>query len=224
MTAHVEGFTVPPHSGWQSRPMEHYWQDIPGGFWYLSAYMKLLEDLPKDRTTIWAEVGVFHGQSIAWLGVEDNNRIARGEPPIIIHAIDNFAGWPGVAQGEELRESFTFNTARIATALNQCCGGECKTHGAFHVTAKPSVEAAAQFPDEYFDVVWIDADHTYEGCKADIAAWFPKVRPGGFIGGDDWAYPGVRMATIEAFPNVLDIGSGERFQAPWPWWLVRREG
>lgn len=201
MTAHVEGFTIP-------RPMEHYWQEIPGGFWYLSAYMKLLEDLPKDRPSTLVEVGVFHGQSLAWLGVEVLNR----NLPVTIHAVDNFAGWPGVAQGDELRESFTFHTARIAERLGD----------RFVVHAKPSVEAAQQFPDSYFDVVWIDADHTYEGCKADIAAWWPKVRAGGFIGGDDWAYPGVRMATIERFPNVLDIGSGERFQAPWPWWLVQK--
>lgn len=202
MTAHVEGFTVP-------RPMEHYWQTIDGGFWYLSAYMKLLEDLPKDRPTTFVEVGVFQGQSLAWLGVEVLNRGL----PVTIHAVDNFAGWPGVPQGDELRELFTFNTARIAEALGE----------RFVVHAKPSVEAAAEFADNSLDVVWIDADHTYEGCKADIAAWWPKVRPGGFIGGDDWAYPGVRMATIEAFPNVLDIGSGERFSAPWPFWIVKRE-
>lgn len=199
---HVEGFTI-------ARPLEHYWKSIDGGAWYVeSAYAKLLEDIPKDRPVTWVEVGVFQGQSLAWLGVE----VANKNLPVTIHAVDTFQGWPGVPQGEELRELFTFNTARIAEALGE----------RFVVHAKPSVEAAAEFADGSLDVVWVDADHTYEGCKQDIAAWWPKVRAGGFIGGDDWAYPGVRMATIEAFPHILDIGSGERFQAPWPWWLVQK--
>lgn len=44
------------------------------------------------------------------------------------------------------------------------------------------------FPDEYFDVVYVDADHTFEGCYRDLVDWYPKVKKGGVILGDDyWA-------------------------------------
>lgn len=201
MTAHVEGFTVPK--------FEHYYEGIDGGMWYKNASDLLLDQLPTDRPSHWVEVGVLYGRSIAYLGIE----IANRGLPVTLHAVDNFQGWPGVHQGDELRELFTFNTVKVAEALGD----------RFVIHAKPSVEAAATFPDASLAVVWIDADHTYEGCKADIAAWWPKVRVGGHLGGDDWAYPGVRMASIEAFPNTLDVGSGERLSAPWPWWLTRRE-
>lgn len=67
---------------------------------------------------------------------------------------------------------------------------------------KPSLEAAAEFEDGSLDFVFIDADHSYEGCKADIEAWAPKVRSGGLIAGHDYnkhAFPGVVQAVREAF-------------------------
>lgn len=41
-------------------------------------------------------------------------------------------------------------------------------------------------PDSSLDFVYVDANHTYEHCLADIKAWLPKVKPGGYIGGHDY--------------------------------------
>jgi len=49
-----------------------------------------------------------------------------------------------------------------------------------------SQDAAAQFPDEYFDWVYIDANHGYDSAKEDIALWWPKVKKGGFLAGHDY--------------------------------------
>lgn len=71
----------------------------------------------------------------------------------------------------------------------------------------PSVEAARYVDDGLADFVFIDASHSYKAVKADIAAWAPKVREGGWLGGHDLhsAYPGVQQAVAEAFPyDVLD--------------------
>ena len=65
-----------------------------------------------------------------------------------------------------------------------------------------TVEAARHVPDGTLDFVFIDADHTYEGCKRDIEAWLPKVRSGGMISGHDYNWPSVRQAVDEAFPTV----------------------
>jgi predicted O-methyltransferase YrrM len=48
-----------------------------------------------------------------------------------------------------------------------------------------SKAASEQFPDHSFDLIFIDADHTYEGVLADLHAWYSKVRPGGIICGHD---------------------------------------
>jgi hypothetical protein len=49
-----------------------------------------------------------------------------------------------------------------------------------------SGEAAKQFSDGHFDIVFLDADHSYEGCASDIQAWAPKVKSGGWLGGHDF--------------------------------------
>jgi len=49
-----------------------------------------------------------------------------------------------------------------------------------------SSEVAKQFEDGYFDFIYIDADHRYEGILKDITAWYPKLVPGGLFGGHDY--------------------------------------
>lgn len=72
-----------------------------------------------------------------------------------------------------------------------------------------SVDAAQRFSDagEVFDVVYLDAGHDYDNIRADIAAWWPLVKPGGILSGHDYldatvadGYPadfGVKTAVTE---------------------------
>jgi hypothetical protein len=64
------------------------------------------------------------------------------------------------------------------------------------VLRKRSVDAAREVADGSLDFVFIDGDHSYEGVRADIAAWRGKVKPGGLLGGHDYASP--------KFPGVAD--------------------
>ena len=68
---------------------------------------------------------------------------------------------------------------------------------------------AAHVPDRSLDFVFIDADHSYAGCRRDIMAWLPKVRPGGVIGGHDYNRPDkgdVTRAVQECFPGTFEAG------------------
>lgn len=73
------------------------------------------------------------------------------------------------------------------------------------IVRSDSVSAASQVEDSSLDFVFIDADHSYEGCKADIDAWSPKVRKGGIISGHDYnpKWPGVIKAVDERFDTKL---------------------
>lgn len=55
-----------------------------------------------------------------------------------------------------------------------------------HIFREYTFDAAKHFPDNYFDLIYIDADHTYEGCRRDLEEWYPKVKKGGFFLGDDY--------------------------------------
>lgn len=48
-----------------------------------------------------------------------------------------------------------------------------------------SQDAARQFTDETLDLCYIDGNHAYEFVMQDIQAWYPKVRRGGLLCGDD---------------------------------------
>lgn len=61
---------------------------------------------------------------------------------------------------------------------------------------------ASQYPDEYFDIVYVDADHEYNGCKKDIESWLPKIKKGGYMVGHDYfRAEGVKKAVNEIFSN-----------------------
>ena len=40
---------------------------------------------------------------------------------------------------------------------------------------------AVRWDDGLVDMVFIDGDHSYEGCKGDILAWKPRLKPGGIL-------------------------------------------
>ncbi len=64
----------------------------------------------------------------------------------------------------------------------------------------PSLRACGLFADENVWAVLLDADHSEESVAADIAAWWPKVTPGGLMGGDDYhVFPGVKAAVDARF-------------------------
>jgi predicted O-methyltransferase YrrM len=52
------------------------------------------------------------------------------------------------------------------------------------------------------DVLFIDGDHSYEGCSTDMKAWMPFVRPGGWVAFHDSSEEGVDRAIRELFPKL----------------------
>lgn len=80
-----------------------------------------------------------------------------------------------------------------------------------------SVPAAELIPDGYLDLCFVDADHTYDAVKADLAAWLPKVKKGGWISGHDYNHPefpewGVKRAVDEfAASHGLTIETGGNY-------------
>ena len=74
----------------------------------------------------------------------------------------------------------------------------------FTLVEKSSVEAASWLDDASLDFVFIDADHSYDAVRADIKAWTPKLRDGGWMTGHDYdpeRFPGVVRAVEERFPE-----------------------
>ncbi len=80
---------------------------------------------------------------------------------------------------------------------------------------KDSVETARDFPDENFDLIFIDGDHTVDGAYRDLSAWHPKLKPGGILVGHDYFQTGVQKAvhkyTKERNLSCILFGVGSVF-------------
>lgn len=66
-----------------------------------------------------------------------------------------------------------------------------------------SVDMSRQVEDNSLGLVYIDCDHSYEGVKADINAWYPKLVKGGILAFHDYEARqyGVKQAVTE-FANL----------------------
>lgn len=57
------------------------------------------------------------------------------------------------------------------------------------------------------DCIFVDGDHTYNGCKGDILSWLPNIKPGGIMAVHDFNKREVyKDGPIEGAPHPL----------PWP--------
>jgi hypothetical protein len=64
-----------------------------------------------------------------------------------------------------------------------------------------SLDAVSLFMDGYFDMVYLDGDHSADAVEADIKAWVPKVKKGGIIGGHDYVED-------ERVTNTYNVAAG----------------
>lgn len=72
-----------------------------------------------------------------------------------------------------------------------------------------SYDILKNFNDNYFDMIYIDGDHTYNGVKTDLNMSLNKVKIGGLVCGHDYSqtkFPEVVRAVNEfCFENNLEI-------------------
>jgi len=97
-----------------------------------------------------------------------------------------------------------------------------------HVMREWSVLAATKFSDEYFDFVYLDANHLQ--VDLDIQAWWPKIRIGGALCGHDYCVvadyidvkPKVDKWVKEAglTLHVAGLESDDVYSRNYPSWLV----
>lgn len=74
---------------------------------------------------------------------------------------------------------------------------QCGVKDMINVIKNKSLDAARNYEDQSLDFVFIDGNHAYEEFKADIIAWFPKVKVGGIIAGHDFNFKEVSRAVAE---------------------------
>ena len=72
------------------------------------------------------------------------------------------------------------------------------------VVKRFSVDAAQDFQDKRFRFIFIDADHSYAGCKSDFDAWSPLLVSGGEIAFHDTDQESVQRVLDESGWEVVE--------------------
>jgi len=145
----------------------------------------VLDMLPKHAAC--AEIGVWEGDFSA--------AILESTTPRELHLIDPWAFQPSRPEtwfgGKKAQAQDDMDARHESVVQRFSTRPEVTVHRA------PSLDAVAGFDDGYFDWVYVDGDHSFEGCKADLDAYLPKVKVGGYLLGDDYHLRGVRRAVVE---------------------------
>jgi hypothetical protein len=171
----------------------------------------LLEMLPKN--SIGAEVGVhkgdFSSDLLEWLNPKELHLI----DPWKHEESDTYkeAWYGGKAQGgqAEMDDRYQSVCDRFDRDISM---GRVKTHRGY------STDVFNEFPDEYFDWIYIDGNHLYEFVKQDLALSLKKTKHKGYITGDDyrsggWWEDGVNKAVdefVQTSPvKLVEIQNGQ---------------
>jgi predicted O-methyltransferase YrrM len=139
-------------------------QGIVSGLYDLCYFLK-----DRGGAGVMYEIGSFAGESAAIFAKHFK----------AVHCVDPWTGDPNICG---LDSRTTFNCEDVQRSFDEvmAAAGNIVKHVGYSIDVAPSVE------DESLDFVYIDGMHDYGSVRQDIAAWAPKVRLGGFVGGHDY--------------------------------------
>jgi hypothetical protein len=126
----------------------------------------LLCRMPKG--SVCAEIGVHEG--------EFSRQILDEVEPQRLHLID-----PWKQEQEVMDARYAKVMERVAEEI---------ASGRVQVHRNPSSEVHEAFEDSYFDWVYVDGNRLYEYVKQDLELYYPKVKAGGYLTGDDYGVRG----------------------------------
>jgi Methyltransferase domain len=186
------------------------WTDIPGWFQWRSAQEEAVQRFPAGSRFI--EVGNYLGRSLCSLG-----EVARvsGKPFTLI-GIDTCRG-----SGREGPRAKDYHGAAVAEGGGTFAGMlhkniiDCGFADTISLIVSDSITASTFFPDASLDWVHLDARHEHAHVIADIDAWLPKIKPEGWLSGDDYdpvKWPEVVRAVAERLPEAQPWSTSQ-----WRW-------
>lgn len=101
--------------------------------------------------------------------------------PSELYLVDLYDGY--VTSGD--KDGKHIQTIYLETEMNRLIN-EFKDNDVVKIVKSSTVEFLSNCQDDYFDLVYIDADHSYNGVTNDLELSYQKVKIGGYICGHDY--------------------------------------
>lgn len=161
--------------------------DISGWCDYRDLYQVIAHALPEGG--VFVEVGSWVGQSIILLAQELQN---IGKKATLV-CVDTFKG----EQNQPSHVQFVEQSGGSIRHIFEANIKAAHVDDMIRIIEGDSAESAALFADNAIDGAFIDADHSYNGCRRDVEAWFPKVKADGIFCGHDYPWHEVKRAVDE---------------------------
>lgn len=174
--------------------MKHSYFKIPGWFNMHEAYDQLLDNCQDGDEIL--EIGSFMGRSTAYLAT---NIINSGKK-VHLYALDTF-------QGSSEHSGLDIDGGFYETFKENC---KAFLLGGIVTPIKSrsdDVNTLARFKDNHFQGIIIDGAHEYEAVMEDILNWWPKLKDGGSMIGDDMSLSSVQQAVQDTFGKQKCNGS-----------------
>jgi hypothetical protein len=89
------------------------------------------------------------------------------------------------------------------------------------------------FEDEFFDFIYIDANHMYEAIYRDLRDWYPKAKNGSVFAGHDYMNRNNRLGVcgvkraVDEFCEEIKVKpmiTGGTRRCPASWYIIKGEG
>ena len=167
-----------PELNWDEfqRIARHFKQDDMGSFPERGYLFQLASDLPENAQVI--EVGSWMGASTCFIAGGLKGAQAK------ILAVDNFQGLSTCGEdaawyNRHFRRLGSNSTLEIFQANFAALGFTPRSEPVVNDSLAAAKQLAAKRGN--IDFIFIDGDHSYEACQADIRAWLPFVKPGGVM-------------------------------------------
>lgn len=177
------------------RVARHFKADDMGSLAERGYLFQLASDLPADARVI--EIGSWMGASTCFIAGG-----LKGAQPMI-YAVDNFQGQSTCGEDaawyqRHFRQLGANTTLEMFRANFDALGFSPRGEPVISDSLAAAQTLAAK--RGAIDFIFIDGDHSYEACRADIAAWTPFVKRGGVIAFHDFGSraDGVTRAIFEA--------------------------
>jgi predicted O-methyltransferase YrrM len=159
----------------------------------------------KIHDGIIVEVGVFGGASllsIVDICIENNNKLYGIDPWDLLTYYNDQE-----LKGEELlgyRKIMKRHKDNLISII------EKEDYQNIELIQGFSQDYISSFEDNSIDMLYLDANHSYDEVLKDLHGWLPKVKEGGILGGDDYAWRAVKKAVDQfAEDKKLTLNSYE---------------